>query len=59
MTREERDAMIDATVEACAKVAENFHRQLEPTGETAARVMAKKIGKLIAADIRKEFARTA
>jgi hypothetical protein len=55
MTPEERDALIDATVEACAKVAEKFHEQLEPPGDTSARAMAKKIGTLIAADIRKEF----
>lgn len=55
MTPEERDALIDVTVEACAKRAEHFHELLEPPGETSARAMAKKIGALIAADIRKEF----
>jgi hypothetical protein len=55
MTPEERDVLIDVTVEATAKVAENFHLQLEPPGDTAARAMAKKIGALIAADIRKKF----
>jgi hypothetical protein len=58
MTPEERDALIDVTVEACAKLAETFHQQLEPPGETAARGVAKKIGALIAASIRKEFRNT-
>jgi hypothetical protein len=55
MTPEERDALIDVTVEACAKLAENFYQQLEPPGDTAARGMAKKIGALIATDIRHTF----
>jgi hypothetical protein len=58
MTPEERDALIDVTVEACAKIAEHlFDKQLEPPGNTPARAMAKKIGALIAAEIRKEFAK--
>jgi hypothetical protein len=58
MTPEERDALIDVTVEACAKVAETFHEHLESPDDTGARTMwTKMIGGLIAAEIRKEFAR--
>jgi hypothetical protein len=45
------DQSIDS-IERAALVAENFHRQLEPPGDNAARDMTRKIGRLIAAEIR-------
>jgi hypothetical protein len=61
MTPDERDALIDATVEACAKVAERFHAQLVPADETSARTTAREIvaevGAQIASAIRREFAK--
>jgi hypothetical protein len=54
MTPEQRDALIDATVEACAKIAENFHQQMK--GAVDKRVVLA-AGALIAAAIRREFAK--
>jgi hypothetical protein len=51
MTPEERDALIDVTVEACAKVAANYHQQFKEPHRTFVEV----IGEEIAAAIRKEF----
>jgi len=47
MTVEERDALIDATVEQCAKIAREFHEQIDPPGSTFAGIV-KKTGSLIA-----------
>lgn len=54
MTPEERDALIDATVEQCAKVAENYRNraviiELDPLR------MIERVGGDIAAAIRAEF----
>jgi hypothetical protein len=46
------DQLIDS-IERAALVAENYHQQLEPPGDNAARSLTKKIGGLIAAEIRK------
>jgi hypothetical protein len=54
MIPDERDALIDATVEACAKLAENYHERVVAPGSTAA-ALVKKIGREIARGIREEF----
>jgi hypothetical protein len=54
MTPEERDALIDVTVEACAKAAEKFYEN----DHTLTRAATENIGALIAIHIRKEFAKS-
>ena len=49
MTREERDALIDATVAQCAKIAETYLEQVESS------LAQRTAGRLIAAEIRKQF----
>lgn len=55
MTPEERDALIDATVDQCCMIARDYSDE-EAILEAGANVrIAREVGRLIAAAIRAEF----